>query len=425
MLKKIFNKLKLTHDHRVTGRSKHSLACILMIVFIATAAGCHGWKATYSYACSHFSYFKQLMPELVTIPSVDTFARVIAAIDHTQLAKLLESVALVFLRRSKKRKPGRIKKNALPDTIALDGKTAKGAVKRGMTKSEVHIVNAVCNLLTLLVEPVKEKSNEITAFPLILSTLDRIGMLARKVITIDAMGCQRELAMSIINYGADYMFCLKGNQSGLLDEVKTLFNNLDNLGPEFGIQRYTSPHSKANGRIEYRTITSINLRSPAAASWVTKSSLWEGIANVMMVERFAEKVSVSTVKQSPDVRFFITSLSRPASQLLEISIQHWKVETMHSILDDTEAYAEDKCKIYRGNAPEILSFFRKLALNFVICLNKKPTDSVREILALFKRSFHYLYNVLTKKPDEVPPPIWWRDSIGRLDDASLGPILPL
>jgi predicted transposase YbfD/YdcC len=292
-----------------------------------------------------------------------------------------------------------------------------------MIKSEVHIVNAVCNLLTLLVEPVKEKSNEITAFPLILSVLDSIGMLARKGITIDAMGCQRELAMSIINYGVDYMFCLKGNQSGLLDEVKTLFNNLDNLGPEFGIQQYTSPHSKASRRIEYRTITSISRSVAAAASWITKSSLWEGIANVMKVERFTE--SASTGKESSEIRFFITSLSRPASQLLEISSQHWKVETMHSILDDTEAYAEDKCKIYRGNAPEILSFFRKLALNFLICLNKKPTDSVRESLALFKRSFHYLYNVLTKKPDEVPPPIWWRDSIGRLDDASLGPILPL
>jgi hypothetical protein len=69
--------------------------------------------------------------------------------------------------------------------------------------------------------------------------------------------------------------------------------------------------------------------------------------------------------------------------------------------------------------------FWKLALNFVICLNKKPTDSVREILSLFKRSFHFLYNVLTKKPDEVPPPIWWRDSIGRLGESSLGPILLL
>jgi predicted transposase YbfD/YdcC len=196
-----------------------------------------------------------------------------------------------------------------------------------MIKSDVHIVNAAYNLLTLLVEPVKEKSSEITAFPLILSVLDSISMLARKVITIDAMGCQRELAMLLINFRPDYMFCLKGNQSGLFDEVKTLFNNLQNLGSEFGIQQYTSPHSKASRRIEHRTITSISRSVSAAASWITKSSLWEGIATVVKVERFTE--IVSTGKKSSEVRFFITSLSRPASQLLEISIQHWKVETMH------------------------------------------------------------------------------------------------
>ncbi|MDR1658227.1 MAG: hypothetical protein LBT47_11855 [Deltaproteobacteria bacterium] len=64
------------------------------------------------------------------------------------------------------------------------------------------------------------------------------------------------------------MFCLRGNQSGLLDEVKTLFNNLETLGPEFGIQQYTSPHSKASRRIEHRTITSISLSVAAAATWV-------------------------------------------------------------------------------------------------------------------------------------------------------------
>jgi hypothetical protein len=188
--------------------------------------------------------------ELETIPSADTISRTrtVSKLDPTIFRVIMTKLANDFLGRvTKKRKKGRPKKKgALPRVISLDGKTARGAVGPGQTKSEVHIVSAVCNLITMACMKVFEKSNEITAFPVILDILNKHGLVAGSVITIDAMGCQKNICELILKLKANYLFGLKGNHSGLHKEVEDLFaKGLQKYPNEFNSSSYTSPPKKA------------------------------------------------------------------------------------------------------------------------------------------------------------------------------------
>ncbi|MDR1308566.1 MAG: ISAs1 family transposase [Deltaproteobacteria bacterium] len=138
------------------------------------------------------------------------------------------------------------------------------------------MVNAVHGLVTMAVRKVAEKSNEIKAFPIILDAHGKYGLLAGKVITIDAMGCQRNLAGQIIDGGVNYLFSLKGNQGGLLEEVMTVFEALVKYGHEFDGKVFTSPVEKVAGRIETRSITVIDLSSATMSGWLTRMADWAG-----------------------------------------------------------------------------------------------------------------------------------------------------
>jgi predicted transposase YbfD/YdcC len=120
-----------------------------------------------------------------------------------------------------------------------------------------------------------------------------------------------------------------------------------------------------------------------------------------------------------EVRYFITSLTLPPERLLAITIGHWALETLPGYLDDSQTFAEDRRKIHRENAAEILSVLRKLALNFIIPIKQlydyapSVKESVRTIIDLVNRSTDFLMEVLTKKPKDVTPPRLWRKRLGQ------------
>jgi predicted transposase YbfD/YdcC len=346
---------------------------------------------------------------------------------------MMVRLALEFHRRAKRRRPGRRGKNELPDVIGLDGKTVRGAIRPGKSKSDTHIVNAVCGLVTMAVRKVAEKSNEIKAFPIILDALRKYGLLAGKVITIDAMGCQRNLAGQIIDGGANYLFSLKGNQGGLLEEVTAIFDALVKYGHEFISKVFISPAEKVAGRVETRSITVIDLSSATMSGWLTRMADWAGLKTALMVERHVEHTDGKP--PSREVRYYVSSLNLAPSKMLELVIGHWTVETMHSVLDEVENYAEDRCKICRGNGAEILSIMRKLGYNFLIQFQNFHAnattgeinvikESVREILGFFRQCIYFSEAVLTRKPDEVGPIQIWEKHMGTGAFANLEPILP-
>jgi predicted transposase YbfD/YdcC len=211
----------------------------------------------------------------------------------------------------------------------------------------------------MAVRKVAEKSNEIKAFPIILDVHGQHGLLAGKVITIDAMGCQRNLAGQIIDGRANYLFSLKGNQTGLLEEVTAVFAALVKYGHEFISTVFTSPAEKVAGRIETRTITVIDLSSAKTSGWLTRAAGWAGLRTALRVERHVGHTDGKAPTR--EVRYHVSSLNLAPSQMLGLVIGHWTVETTHSVLDEVENYAEDRCRIKICKKIKCYFFFGAIA----------------------------------------------------------------
>jgi hypothetical protein len=227
---------------------------------------------------------------------------------------MFTKLARDFLTRSLRRKPGRRGKSELPDVIDLDGKTARGAIKPGKTKSLVHIINAVRGLITLGFETVKEKSDEINAIPFVLDILHQFNLQKGKVITIDAMGCQKTIVSMIISPGADYLLGLKGNHSGLFKDVKSVFKALLSYPKEFIWESYSTPAEKTGGKVEHRVITVITLSSKGIFDWLSTAMDWDGIRTIIKVERYNDTDGAC------EISYFISSLEKTPTNWLLISV---------------------------------------------------------------------------------------------------------
>jgi predicted transposase YbfD/YdcC len=413
MFKKITKIFKSIPDPRVEGRTKYPLWHIITIAFIAILNGNHGWKGIYMYAATNASYLRYLIKGLSDIPAVDTIARALAKLNSDHFCDIMVKLSMRFLKKYHVRKAGRPRKDEPPEVINLDGKSVNGAVTRREKKSKVHILNAVCDFVVICAKKVAEKSNEITAIPIVLDILDKAQLLKGKVVTIDAMGCQKSIVEKILKYKADFLFGLKGNQGTLLNDVEYIFNvGLEKFKNEFNVSTYTSPVTAISGRIEKRVITVVYVIYDTMREWLTKIDDWPGLKAVIKVERFVEFTDEKP--STSEVRYFITSLTIPPKQMLDVTIKHWSVETIHGYLDAVETFAEDKCKIYRGNAAEFLSLLRKLALNIILPIKRLHCkESVKTIIDLLDRCPPFLEEVLTKDPIDVKPPEQWRKIMGQ------------
>jgi predicted transposase YbfD/YdcC len=422
MLKKLIHLFSKIKDFRVTGRTKYTLEEIFTIAFVGIFSGCHGWKEIYLFAVANEYFFKQLLPTLKQIPSVDTICRTISnpKLDKLEMCNIVILFAKEFLMRIKKRSRGRPKKDDIPFVINLDGKTLRGAILRGKDKSNIHIVNAVCELVTLFVMKIEDKSNEIPTYPIVIKALHECGLIRRNVITIDSMGCQTTVTEKICEYGGYYLLGAKGNQPTLFSDIQTIFDiGVVKYPNEFEIQTYTSPADKVAGRIETRKISVIEI-TPNIYEWLTTVDRWTGMSKLIKVERMIEKTDNS--KHTNEVRYYITNMNFTPRKLLNVTVKHWSVETMHNMLDEVENYAEDKSKISRGIGAEMLSIFRKLGLNFVLPYSKQKNESVRSVLNFLKQCPTLIKEILTKTPDEVGLISEWRKRQGRGNFAKTVPI---
>jgi predicted transposase YbfD/YdcC len=357
MLALIKRAFKRITDYRVPGRTKHPLIYILLIVTLAILSGCRTWKEIHTFTVQNFTDLKRrFMPDLESVPSVDTISRTISKLNPSQLVDALASLATQFFRRTTRFRPGRRPKGSLPTCINLDGKVLRGATMPGQEKSDVNIVSAVVGLVTLVCGRVTEKKNEITVFPLILETLHKQGLLAGKVVTIDAMGCQKSLVKLIRQYRANYLLNLKGNQGNLHKDVQSLFKD----GPvkykgKIPFEEYFSDFQKsAKGGWMARRITMVRIVPGLVTDWLQTYEEWDGLSSVLKVETFS-KPELEAEPRLTDTRYFISSLALECKQMLELTINHWQVETNHKVLDDKWYFNEDSSKIYRGAAPEIWS----------------------------------------------------------------------
>jgi len=337
----LFDSLGQVPDPRRERTRLHQLVDILVIAVCATICAAETWEEIAEFGGAKESWFKKFLALPNGIPSHDTFRRVFLRINP----KKFQAAFLDWVRSAAQLTEGEI--------VSIDGKQARGARARD-GKEGLRMVSAWAGEQRLVLGQVKteDKSNEITAIPLLLELLELRGC----IVTIDAMGCQREIAAQIISQEADYVLSLKGNQGRLHEEVAEYFAWSEETNfKDLEYDTYTTLE-KDHGRIEERRCWVTE-----DTGWFTEKAEWAGLRSFIMVEASREVLGQTPTRER---RYFISSLAADAKEALRAVRGHWQVEnSLHWVLD--VAFREDACRTRTGYAPENLATLRHIAVNLL------------------------------------------------------------
>jgi predicted transposase YbfD/YdcC len=338
-------------DPRIDRSRLHELLDIVTIAICAVVAGADSWDDIEDFGNAKHDWLKTFLDLPNGIPCHDTFRRLFERLDPDEFQKGFLGW-IEALHEATERQ-----------VIAIDGKTLRRSFDRAKGKSALHMVHAwaTANHLLLGQVAVDEKSNEITAIPKLLKMLEISGA----IVTIDAMGCQKEIARTIRGRKADYVLALKANHERLFEQVVAFWDGACGRamkGPDIDYHR---EWSEGHGRTEARRCW-----ATSDLDWLVGREEWEGLQSVVFVEseRFiGDSLSVET-------RYYLSSLPADAKLLNRTARSHWGVEnSLHWVLDVT--FDEDRSRIKKENAPENFGLLRRLAL----CLLRKESTSKRSI----------------------------------------------
>jgi predicted transposase YbfD/YdcC len=322
-------------DPRVERNREHLLEEILLIAVAAILSGAESWNDIADYGRDKLEWLKTFLQLPGGIPSHDTFNRVFSALDPEEMERGFAAWV------------SSITKLTAGEVVAIDGKTLCGTRETGK-KQLVHLVSAwaSANNLVLGQRKVDEKSNEITAIPKLLEALE----LAGTVVTIDAMGCQREIASRIIEKKADYVLAVKDNQGLLAEQVRDSFLLLP-------CEAVAEEIDCGHGRVEQRRCSVI-----ADLSLIEKVSEWASIQGLVRIE--SERYHKVSGKIEREIRYYITSLRPDAARLNAVIRQHWGIENkLHWVLD--VGFSEDLDRKRAGHSAQNFSLLNRIALNLL------------------------------------------------------------
>jgi predicted transposase YbfD/YdcC len=329
-------------DPRVNRTKRHSLGDILAIAICAIICGADGWTQVAKFGRCKIKWFCTFLELPNGIPSHDTFGRVFAALDPLAF----EACFMKWVDDVAETSAGRL--------IAIDGKTIRRSLDSANGKAAIHMVSAWCaaNHMVLGQLATDAKSNEITAIPELLKLLDISGA----VVTIDAMGCQKEIARQIVDQGGHYLLQLKGNQGCLHQETILLFEQCltdDCRGIRYSTAATTDGE---HGRIEER-----QLWATSEVAWFAEQDKWKNLRSLIRV-RAKRTIGDQT---SIEDRYYISDLpADDASSLLAYIRGHWGIEnTLHWSLDIN--FREDERRIRKGHAAENFARLSRIALNLL------------------------------------------------------------
>lgn len=359
-------------DPRIERTKQHLLVDIISIAILGVISGANSWIAIETYAQAKEEWLKNFLKLPNGIPSHDTIARVFARLNPQAFEQCfhrwLESITSAIGAQ----------------VIPIDGKTVRQSFDRTNGQKAIHVISAWASEHRLVLGQLKvdSKTNEITAIQKLLELLDLVGC----IITIDAIGCQKEIASQIIGKKADYVLALKGNQGKLYDEVSSWFEKAKSNNFEGVEHSYNHTTESGHGRIEIRQYWSVPV---CQLGKLPNQQQWLGLKSVGMVVCERRLWNKTTI----EVRFYISSLEHDALVLAHAVRSHWGIEnSVHWVLDVT--FNEDASRIRKDNAPLNFSVLRRLSLNLL-----SRDTSVRGSIAMkrYRAALdnNYLVKVLT------------------------------
>ena len=365
---------------RETKNKKYPLVEVIVIAFLAVMSGADGWESIERYGVMRKNWLAKFLDLREGIPKHDVYRRALCALR----SELLESCFMDWVRD--------VKEDIKREVIAIDGKTVRGMAtksrfKAGTEAKSIHLVSAWAteNQLVFAQVETEEKSNEITAIPVLLEQIAIAGC----IVTIDAMGCQHEIADKIVQKGADYVLSLKGNQGNLHEEVEGYGEMLDFDKPEAQADyirfHSVSTYDEKHGRKETRDYAISD-----DVEWLRKQfPQWKSINSIGVVESTRE---TSVGEATTERRYFISSLGADAELFAHAVRAHWGIENrLHYMLD--VIYREDACRVRKDYSPRTLALIRKIALT-IARSDKESKTSVRGRVQQIAWSEDYLESLL-------------------------------
>lgn len=332
----------LIDPRRVTKNQRHEFIDILTIALCGVICGANYWTAVAEFGQAKKDWFERFLKLPNGIPSHDVFTDVFAKLDSNSFERGFMSWTAALSEIL----PGQV--------IPIDGKTLRGSYDSASSSSAIHLVSAWSseNELVLGQYKTSEKSNEITAIPVLLEMLS----LEQSLVTIDAMGCQKKIAQTIICRGADYLLAVKENQPTLYEAIHTLFFDTDKAELAELMSDHAVQENQGHGREEKRRCWTFDELS----EWEELVHVWPGLQTFVVIEsrrQQGDQVSVT-------YRFYISSKKQTAAYFLQASREHWHIENkLHWSLD--VAFDEDAARVRQGHGAENLSILRRIALNLL------------------------------------------------------------
>jgi predicted transposase YbfD/YdcC len=332
-------------DPRIDRTKRYPLLDLIFIALCAVVSGANDCVGIATFAKTKRAWLEKYVDLADETPSHDTFSRLFALID----GKVFVACFVKWVEGLQEGTAGKV--------VAIDGKTARATLDRVKGKNPLHVVSAWVaeNQLFLGQEVVDEKSNEITAIPRLLEVLE----LAGAIVTIDAMGCQKEIAEKIRDRGADYVLAVKGNQEHLEEDITEAFAAVDDGRSTAHVDTHTE-HSKGHGREETRSTQTM-----AVPQELRQQAAWRDVCSIARCTRTYREADV----EKSEVRYFISSLKPSAKRLARAIRRHWGIENgLHWVLD--LYFAEDRNRARTGHAAANLALLRR----WVISLLRRDTS---------------------------------------------------
>lgn len=419
IIKGLYEYYQTRIDNRHPGHIKYKLPDLLMIATLACFLAYSSWEQVYKYAVDNAANIMKMLPTLPGIPSGDTIGKAVAVTNFDDLPNEFAWIGETFVELSLKRPRGRPPKSEMLGT-SLDGKSLRGAKKRGQDKTDTHIVNVVCNGFVMTFDRVNSKNNEIVANDHVVDILHKNGLVKGRVFTTDALGCQRRLVEKIIGMGGSFFFCVKENHPSLSAQMSELTGEMLKNPEDFKtkLERFDAPPIVQGGK-EITRVCHVLQVTKEVLEWCPKLHDWPWIKSLVLIQKTTKPKNKPATTET---RLHITDLRPTPQKALAISIGHWQVETMHLMLDTT--YQEDRCRISIGNAAANLSAMRKLGLNFFVLAKRfHPGTTLMDFISLARQDWIYFMRILTENPWDIPHPKEERERLGMERCAHFGPIL--